>query len=506
MANRFDFGGVNMRAEDDPHDARPASETPFCIAVLGDFSARGSRGIFEPKTVGERRALLIDRDNFDRVMSRLKAELHLARVNTDPLVIRFSELDDFHPDRLFEHAAFQEFKSLRKRLEDPATFSQVAAEFGLRQPQDLVGTETVERSARVAAPSPLRLASGSLLDEMVEQTEARIALAPPRASGSISEFAHQLAAKYAVSAPDPRQPDVISAFDRAISHAMRAVLHHPDFQALESIWRAMFLLVRQVETGPQLKIYLIDVSKPELAADLGGLESLRESGICRLLVEKASETPGADPWTIVVGGYSFGTEDTGFLSKLAKVVQQGGAIWLGGADPSLLGCNSLAVTPNPREWNKQKDQHSWNQLRSLPEAACVGLALPRFLLRLPYGKQTSPLEAFDFEEFADKPSHEEYLWGNPGFALAQLLSQSFTESGWSMRPGSASQMDNLPLHTYRLNGEPESKPCAEVLLTEEAVERILDLGLIPLISYKGRDSVRVGRFQSIAEPQQPLRG
>jgi type VI secretion system protein ImpC len=98
------------------------------------------------------------------------------------------------------------------------------------------------------------------------------------------------------------------------------------------------------------------------------------------------------------------------------------------------------------------------------------------------------------------------LWGNPAFAVAMLLGQSFNEAGWDLRPGSLSQVENLPLHTYRADGGSHLKPCAEVLLTEEAVERILDRGLIPLVSYKGRDSVRVGRFQSIAEPQRPLAG
>jgi predicted component of type VI protein secretion system len=136
----------------------------------------------------------------------------------------------------------------------------------------------------------------------------------------------------------------------------------------------------------------------------------------------------------------------------------------------------------------------------------VALAMPRFLLRLPYGRETSRLESFDFEEFPGSPSHGGYLWGNPAFAVALLLGQSFSEEGWQMRPGSVSQVENLPLHTYRTDGDSQLKPCAEVLLTEEAVERMLESGLIPLVSFKGRDSVRVGRFQSIADPQRPLAG
>jgi type VI secretion system protein ImpC len=504
MSNRFDFGGVNLRASDESAVARPTSEMPFCIAILGDFSGRANRGLAEPKTIGERRPYLVDRDNFDEVLSKLHPELHLPTAGGNPLVFRFSELDDFHPDRLFENGAFQKLKGLHERVQDSSRFAEIAEELGLRHAPAAREYE----GPRMSPPSPVRLASGSLLDEMIEQTESRLALEPARKTDEVHEFARQLAAKYSVSAPDPRQPDVVAAVDGAISDTMRVILHHHDFQALEALWRALFLLVRQIETGPQLKIYVIDISKQELAADLKPSEDLRKSGIFRLLVEKAIDTPGADPWTVVVGNFKFGpeSEDMELLAKLAVVARRAGAAFLGEADPSLLGCSSLETTPHPRDWNESKLHDSWKQLRLRPESASVALALPRFLLRLPYGRETSAVESFDFEEFSGPPSHSGYLWGNPAFAMALLLAQSFSDAGWEMRPGSLSQIDNLPLHTYRIEGDSQLKPCAEVLLTEESVERILDRGLIPLVSFKGRDSVRVGRFQSIAEPQRPLAG
>jgi type VI secretion system protein ImpC len=503
MSNRFDFGGVNLRASEESAVARPTSETPFCIAILGDFSGRESRGLIEPKAVRERRPYLIDRDNFDEVLLKLRPELHLPTEHGTPLVFRFSQLDDFHPDRLFENEAFHKLKALRERVQDSSAFAEIAEELGLRASSTARDSE----SPRISAPSPARLASGSLLDEMIEQTESRVALEPAGKPGEIQEFARQLAAKYSVSAPDPRQGDVVAAVDGAIGDTMRVILQHPYFQTLEAIWRATFLLVRQIETGPQLKIYLIDISKHELAADLAS-DHLDKSGTFRLLVEKAIDTPGADPWAVVVGNFKFGSgrEDMDLLAKLAAVAQRAGAAFVGEADPSLLGCSSLEAAPHPRDWSKSMSQDSWQRLRSRPESASLALALPRFLLRLPYGQETSPLESFAFEEFPGPPSHNGYLWGNSAFVVALLLGQSFSEAGWEMRPGTLSQIENLPLHTYRVEGDSQLKPCAEVLLTEEAVERILDCGLIPLVSYKGRDSVRVGRFQSIAEPNRPLAG
>src|SRR5208282_1891901 len=193
---------------------------------------------------------------------------------------------------------------------------------------------------------------------------------------------------------------------------MRAILHNPDFQALEAAWRAAFLLVRQLETGSQLKLYLVDISKQELAADLSSATDLRATGLYRLLVEQTVETPGAEPWSIIVGNYSFGSssDDAQLLSRLAKIASRARAPFLAAASPRLLGCSSLAATPHPREWKVREPElaRAWAELRRLPEVGSIGLALPRFLLRLPYGKKTSPIESFEFEEFPETPVHEEY--------------------------------------------------------------------------------------------------
>jgi type VI secretion system protein ImpC len=507
MAKPFDFGGVNLTAGGDSSGARPSAETPFCVAILGDFSGRANRGISEAGTIGKRRAVLVDRDNFDEVLSRSGAEIQLPMGEGAGLQLRFSELEDFHPDHIFQSLdIFGKLRKLRGRLQDASTFQQAAEELGL-------GSGDARPEARkagtspVVAPSAAKLASGSLLDEMIEQTEARVATdRPRRSSDEIGEFARRVVAQHLVSTSDPRQPEILAVVDRAIGGLMRAVLHNPDVQALEAAWRATFLLVRQLETGTQLKLYLMDISKQELAADLSSAKDLRETGVYRLLVEQSVETPGAEPWAIIVGNYRFGPgdEDAELLTRMAQIASRAGAPFLAEGGPGLLGCSSLASS-QPREW-KAPSAIGWAELRHRPEAEAVGLALPRFLLRLPYGKKTSPLESFDFEEFPGTPVHEDYLWGNPAFAVALLLGQSFSEAAWELRPGTMAEIERLPLHIYVGDGGSETKPCAEVLLTEDAAERLVDEGLIPLVSFKGRDVVRVVRFQSIADPPRSLAG
>jgi type VI secretion system protein ImpC len=509
MPKPFDFGGVNLSVGGDSEGARPSSEIPFCIVVLGDFSGRSHRGISDAKTIGKRRATLVDRDNFDEVLARFSAEIQLP-LGEGESKLRFSDLDGFHPDQVFNHlGAFGKLREVRARLQDPSTFETTARELGIRSQDPEPADSRPSSTSRVVAPNAAKLASGSLLDEMVEQTESRISDNQPhrRAPDEVHEFAHRVAEKYKVNTPDPRQPEVVSVIDRALSGLMRAVLHSQDFQALEALWRATYLLVRQLETGSQLKLYLVDLSKEELVEDLSSGTDVDAAGAYRLLVERSVGTPGAEPWSLIVGGYSFGPgeADVAVLSKMARIAHLAGAPFLAAASPQVLGCSSLASSPHPREWSVTKDQAiRWAKLRNLPEAGSIGLALPRFLLRLPYGKKTSRIESFEFEELAEAPVHDDYLWGNPAFAVALLLGRSFSEEGWEMQGALAAEIDGLPLHVQTKDGESECKPCAEVLLTQDTAEQIVEEGLIPLVSVKNRDSVRVLRFQSIGRPPQGL--
>ena len=512
MVRPFDFGEVHLTAGGREVPAIAESGTPFCVAILGDFSGRTSCGPSEPGSLASRRPTLIDRDNFDEVLSKLSPKIQLRIGGAGPVELQFSELDDFHPDRLFAcDALFQRLRSIRSRLQDPAGFAAVAKELGLAGGTSVPAKQQASgRPPSLAAAAP-QLAAGSLLDQTIEQTEAEVSGGRhERTPDELREFVRRVTEPHLTASQDPRLGEVQEAIDRALSAQMRAVLRAPDFQALEAAWRAVFLLVRRIETSSELKLYLIDISKEELAADLQSSD-LRGTSVYRLLVEKSVGTPGADPWAVIAGNYTFGPEreDAELLGKLAKIAAAAGAPFLAAASPRLLGCTSLAATPEPRDWQPPQDAEgpaAWAALRRLPEASSVGLALPRFLLRLPYGRSTDRIESFDFEEMPDKPAHENYLWGNPAFGCALLLAQSFSENGWQFRTMLHSTLDGLPLHVYKQNGESVLQPCAEALLTERAAEQILEAGLMPLVSLKGKDVARLVRFQSIAEPLQALAG
>jgi type VI secretion system protein ImpC len=194
---------------------------------------------------------------------------------------------------------------------------------------------------------------------------------------------------------------------------------------------------------------------------------------------------------------------------MAKSACQAGARFVAGADPRLVGCTSLVEHPEPDDWDwspAPEDAAAWQSVRSLTEAPWVGLAMPRFLLRLPYGRKTAPTEQFPFDEMPGQPDHAAYLWGNPALACALLLGQAFLASGWHMSPGEVRDIDDLPVCAYPAEGEMVMQPCAEILLVDRAVQAIVDRGIMPLRSFAHRGAVRLERFQSIALPTAPLSG
>ena len=512
MARPFDFGEVHLAANSDVTPSSTKRDVPFRIAIFSDLRGRFRRQRTAPD-IANCCALEIDRDNFEEVFAKFPIEINLSTDPVSPMELCFAELDDFHPDRVFERASmFAKLRDLRARVADPDKFPTVAEELGLHVAKSASArTAAAPGSAKGRALVASDLPAGSLLDATIEQTENANSSGtrPSRPVNKLDAFVRRITEPHLVAAADPRQAETLDMIDRALSDQLRALLHVPAFQALESAWRAIHFLVRRIETGTKIKLYVFDISKEELAADLGRSQDWQASGVYRLLVEKSVGTPGAEPWAIIVGNYEFGPEreDAELFGKLARVAKALGAPFLAAASPRLLGCASLAESPHPRDWQSPPDADSaaaWAALRALPEAAWVGLALPRFLLRLPYGKETDPVESFDFEEMPGEPRHEDYLWGNPAFACALLLALSFSEDGWEMRPGSHSEITGLPLHIYKREGESEVKPCAEALLTEEAAAAIMEHGIMVIVSLKGSDAVRLLRVQSVGEPLRRL--
>ncbi len=489
-------------------------DAPFSIAILADFSGRGNRSLCETgPSLAVRKLMAVDVDNLDDLPMKLGCEIHIPLGNREgPLIpLRFNELSDFHPDRIFDRLeVFQKLKTTRKLMQNPATFAEAASQVRSWIADD---QETGKSEAEQAQSGPEQEESDT---ETVERLLGKRSDQEPL-SASTSQFVdinaliRETIKPYIVPAPDPQQAELLAQVDQAISGQMRAILHQPDFRQLEATWRMLHFLVNQVETDETLKLYIIDVSKAELAADLASADNLQSTGTYRLLVEQSVGVAGAEPYAVLVGGYTFDqtTEDIRLLQQLARIAQAAGAPLLASADSHFSGCQSLAATPDPNDWRWQPDPDTsqlWQQVRQSPEAAYIGLLLPRFLLRLPYGRDTDPIDRFDFEEFSPLAGHEQYLWGNSAVICVCLLAEAFREFGWALTGGLGRDLAGIHMHIYTSDGEKHITPCAESILTERAMEVLIDKGLMPVLSIKDRDAVLLPRFQSIAEPLSPLAG
>jgi type VI secretion system protein ImpC len=444
---------------------------------------------------------------------KLGCEIHVPLGSREGprIPLRFSELGDFHPDQIFDRLeVFQKLKTTRKLLQDPATFAEAASQVCSWVEDD---QKTGKSEAEQTQSSPAQEESDTeTVERLLGKHSGRESPATSASqSVDINALIRETVKPYIIPAPDAQQGELVAQVDQAISGQMRAILHQPDFQELEATWRILYFLVSQVETDETLKLYIIDVSKAELATDLASADALQSTGMYRLVVEQSVGVAGAEPYAVLVGGYTFDqtTEDIKLLQKLARISQAAGAPLLASADSHFAGCQSLAATPDPDDWRWQPDPSAgqlWQQVRQSPESAYIGLVLPRFLLRLPYGRDTDPIDRFDFEEFSPLAGHEQYLWGNSAAVCVCLLAEAFREFGWALTGGLGQDLAGLPMHIYSCDGEKHITPCAETILTEHAMEALIGKRLMPVLSIKGRDAVLVPRFQSISDPLAPLAG
>lgn len=486
-------------------DARPLEETPFRVAVLADFSGRASRGLLgSSDEIAGRAPMQVDRDDLDQAIAEMAPELHLSLEGDQSprITVRFASLDDFHPDQLLDRVPLlKEMGALRKRLADPRTFAAAASELARNPGQLPLGPSAPPDSSADAEEFKVHhpTEGAGLLDAILGEGPA--AAAEPghaESAGDLHAFIQKVIRSHIVPRPDPRQADLLAEVDAALSEMMRKVLHHPDFLALEAAWRGVDRLVRRVDTSSELQIHLIDLSAAELRLDLSNRSAPSPSGLERLFSDTSVE------WSFLAGLYTFGPDDEDLrqLGWLGAVGRANGAPWISAATPSLVGASSLLESTDPRDWNPEPPRF-WNPLRQSAEAGYLGLALPRYLVRLPYGKKTEACERFPFEEWIQGSDHGDYCWGNPALLVAELHAVAFAEHGWRMTGQIGVEVDHLPLH---LRGGDESTPVAEVLLPVKAADTIQERGVMALASLKGDEAARFGRLQSIAEPLAALAG
>lgn len=479
-------------------------DAPPRILIMANFSGHRFR---EPSTgqpdLASRSPLAVDVDRLNAVMARLEPTLRLPLATTGAdFTIRFAQLDDFHPDALYRRLdLFQTLRRTRTRLLDPASFNQAAAEL-----------------APLAAPQPVHSGppipaegEAALLERLLGRAPTVSSTAQPVEAGAaaLQTWLRTIVQPHIVHT-HPHQSAWVAAVDAAIGDQMRAILHHPAFQALEATWRGVHDLIAHLDDDTA-RVFLVDVTRQELLLDLhaaGGKP--QATTLHTLLIERGVQMPDGQPWTLLVGDYAFGAapEDIALLAMMGSLAAAAGGPFLAAAEPGLLGCDAATALADPGRWPPlpAAAEQYWRLLRTSAVAPWLGLALPRILLRLPYGQKTDPIDSFAFEEMPGGRDPEAYLWGNPAYACARLIAAAFAENGWDFSPGDVLELDDCPAHVYEDAGERLMQPATEVLLSERAMVEILARGPMPLLGHRQRNAIRLARFQSLADPPMALAG
>jgi type VI secretion system protein ImpC len=439
------------------------------VLLLGDFSARGGIGAAAPAS---RRPLVrLEVGGIDQALAAVGPQLSLPATQP-PSLLAPRRLEDFHPDELFRALPmFAGLAEVRRRLLDPATFADTAA--------------ALERKAAPAEDV------GSTLERLLGAPRPAPAAPDP---GDVSRFISAIVAPHVTPDIAARQRPLVAAVDEALCQHMRGLLQDRAFRRLEALWRAAHRLVGSIDSEEDIGVFLLDVARPELAGE--------GAALARRLGDGA---PDGRRWSLLVLDESFGPgdDDVALLAALAAMAAEVGAPLVAAASPALLGLRSLLDSPDPAGWPAlgAEDAARWQALRQSPDAASLGLVMPRLLARLPYGAKTDPVESFPFDELGSARSHEAYLWANPAFGCAELVVAAFAAG---RQPGEVLELADLPAHVYKEGGESRMQAPAEVYLADRAARALLDRGLMPLLSARDRNVVRLGRLQSVADPPGPL--
>lgn len=484
------------------------ADSPFCITIMGDFSGKLNHSESQAGQQPKARLIEIDRDNFEDVMAGFKINLSLNLSDNENIHVEIKELDDFHPDELYDKLeSFSKLRSLHRRLKSKSSFAQAASEIQGWLPDDNNSDNNSPAPLNTNKNIQAEIPTDNLLDSILGTQQSQTADSAASEATHIDKLIKSIVAPYVEAATDARQKEMLSMVDIATESHMRDILHHADFQAMEATWQSVYFLIKRIETGTKLKIFLLDITKQELQQDLA-VDDITTSSIYKLFCDPSE---GDRPWSLLLGNYSFNDniDDVLSLASIGEIAQQANAAFIAAAHETLTGCDALSKTPDYEDWNHTVSEgvsKAWLMLRQSPVARYIGLALPRFLLRLPYGKKSKPIDAFSFEEITDNNNHESYLWGNPAFIKVECIARNFNDNGWNMQLSQVFQTDNLPVHYYDDEGETVNKPVAEIMLTEKGGEIMSDNGLMSLWSVRNMDCIRSSDYRSIAESAEKISG
>ncbi|WP_417903616.1 type VI secretion system contractile sheath large subunit [Caldimonas brevitalea] len=304
---------------------------------------------------------------------------------------------------------------------------------------------------------------------------------------------------------------MIAEIDKKLSDQINLILHNPDFQKLEGAWRGLHYLVNNTETDEQLKIRVMNISKVDLGKTLKRYKGTAwdQSPIFKRVYEEEYGQFGGEPFGCMVGDYFFdhSPPDVELLGEMSKVCAAAHMPFISGASPTTMQMETWQELANPRDLTKiftTPEYAAWRSLRESDDSRYIGLAMPRFLSRLPYGARTNPVEEFDFEEDTGAADHHKYTWANAAYAMATNINRSFKEFGWCSRIRgieSGGAVEGLPAHTFPTDdGGVDMKCPTEIAISDRREAELAKNGYMPLVHRKNSDFAAFIGAQSLQKP------
>ncbi|MCL2876943.1 MAG: type VI secretion system contractile sheath large subunit [Betaproteobacteria bacterium] len=304
---------------------------------------------------------------------------------------------------------------------------------------------------------------------------------------------------------------IIAELDRKMSEQINKILHNEDFQKLESAWRGLYYLVNNTETDEMLKIRFMNISKKDLHRTLRRYKGVSwdQSPIFRRIYEEEYGQLGGAPYACLVSDYYFDhtAPDVELLTEMSKISAAAHCPFIGGANPNVMQMDSWQEIANPRDLTKifeNTEYAPWRSLRQSDDSRYIGLAMPRFLGRMPYGAKSNPVDEFDFEENTEGAHHNRFVWVNAAYAMGVNINRSYKLYGWatSIRGvESGGVVENLPCHTFPTDdGGVDMKCPTEIAISDRREAELAKNGFMPLIHRKNTDSAAFIGAQSLQKP------
>ena len=366
---------------------------------------------------------------------------------------------------------------------------------------------------QVAEPSPA-VAEGGDLDALLQKEfRPKTDEAKEAVEKAVRTLAQQALVQTQLISADVVQSitAMIAALDRKLSEQINVILHHPDFQKLEGAWRGLHYLVNNTETDEMLKIRVLNISKTELGKTLKRYKGTAwdQSPIFKRVYEQEYGQFGGEPFGCMVGDYYFDhtPPDVELLGEMGKVSAAAHSPFIAGAGPTVMQMGTWQELADPRDLTKiftTPEYAAWRSLRESDDSRYIGLAMPRFLSRLPYGAKSSPVPEFDFEEDTAGADHSKFTWANSAYTMATNITRAFKLYGWCSRIRgieSGGSVEGLPVHTFPTDdGGVDMKCPTEIAISDRREAELAKNGFMPLIHKKNSDFAAFIGAQSLQKP------